>query len=107
MFLLDDILLAPVKGLHLICRNVEEAARQDLENQEKGAMCALGELHRRLESGQIDEKDFDLEEARLLDQIEAIQKVLHPEDEPDDADDDEALARTLGNLIAPHGGRVG
>src|SRR3990172_724657 len=98
MFILDDILLAPMKGLAAVCRKVEEAARQDLENHEKGAMCALGELHRRLELGQIDDKEFDAEEARLLDQIESLQKVLHPEDKPDDADDDEALARSLGNL---------
>ena len=58
MFLLDDILLAPMKGLAAVCRKVEEAARQDLENQGKGAMSALGELHRRLETGQIDEKNL-------------------------------------------------
>ncbi len=81
MFLLDDILLSPMKGLAAICRKVEEAARQDLENQEKGAMSALGELHRRLETGQIDEKDFDLEEARLLEHMERLAKVLHPHDE--------------------------
>ena len=80
MFLLDDILLAPVKGLAAVCRKVEEAARQDLENQEKGAMCALGELHRQLESGQIEEQDFESQEARLLEQIEGLQRVLHPED---------------------------
>ena len=28
MFLLDDILLAPMKGLAAVCRKVEEAARQ-------------------------------------------------------------------------------
>ena len=85
MFLLDDILLAPMKGLAAVCRKVEEAARQDLENQGKGAMLALSELHRRLEAGQIDEKDFDLEEARLLEQIEGLEKILHPHDEPEDA----------------------
>ena len=85
MFLLDDILLAPMKGLAAVCRKVEEAARQDLEMQGKGAMSALGELHRRLESGQIDQSDFAAEEARLLDQIEALQKVLHPDEQPDDA----------------------
>ena len=42
MFLLDDILLAPMKGLAAVCRKVEEAARQDLENQEKGAMSRPG-----------------------------------------------------------------
>ena len=84
MFLLDDILLAPMKGLVAVCRKVEEAAQQDLENQGKVAMLALSELHRRLEAGQIDEKDFDLEEARLLDQIEGLDKLLHPHDEPED-----------------------
>ena len=78
MFILDDILLSPMKGLAAVCRKVEEAARQELENREKGTMSALGELHRRLEMGQIDEKDFDLEEARLLEQIEELAKVLHP-----------------------------
>ncbi len=85
MFLLDDILLAPMKGLAAVCRKVEEAARQDLETQGKGAMSALGELHRRLELNQIDQTDFDAEEARLLDQIEALQKVLHPDEQPDHA----------------------
>ena len=81
MFLLDDILLSPVKGLAAVCRKVEEAARQELENREKAAMSALGELHRRLEMGRIDEKDFDLEEARILEQIEAVARTLHPHDE--------------------------
>ena len=85
MFLVDDILLAPMKGLAAICRKVEEAARQELETREKGAMGALGELHRRLELGQINDQEFDAEEARLLDQIEALRNVLHPQeaDEPD------------------------
>ena len=80
MFLLDDILLAPVKGLAAVCRKVEEAARQEIENQGKGAMIALGELHRRLETGEIEEQDFDAEEARLLEQIEELRKMLHPRD---------------------------
>ncbi len=84
MFILDDILLSPVKGLVAVCRKVEEAARQELENQEKGTMSALGELHRRLETGQIDEADFDLEETRLLDQLEKLAKVLHPHDGPEE-----------------------
>ncbi len=84
MFLLDDILLAPVKGLAAVCRKVEEAARQDLEGQQKGAMSALGELHRRLETGQIGEEDFDSEETRLLEQIEQLAKILHPHDGSED-----------------------
>ena len=78
MFLLDDLLLSPLKGLAAVCRKVEEAARQDIENQEKNAMSALSELHRRLETGQIDEQEFDTEETRLLEQIEKISNMLRP-----------------------------
>ena len=84
MFILDDILLSPMKGLAAVCRKVEEAARQDLENQEKRAVSALGELHRRLEMGQIDEKDFDLKEARLLEQLDSLAKTLRSHDDPKD-----------------------
>jgi hypothetical protein len=84
MFLLDDILLAPINGLAAVCRRVEEAARQELENREKGTMAALGELHRRLETGQINEDEFDREETRLLEQIEALSKTLHAESETGD-----------------------
>jgi hypothetical protein len=86
MFILDDILLAPMKGLAAVCRKVEEAARQELEGREKATMSALGELHRRLETGQISEEDFDLEEARLLEQIEDLAKALHSQDEPREVD---------------------
>jgi hypothetical protein len=84
MFLLDDLLLAPVKGLANVCRKVEEAARQDLENQEKGVMAALGDLHRRLEMGQIDEKDFDLEETQLLEKMDSLATTLHSHDQTED-----------------------
>jgi len=84
VFLLDDILLAPLKGLTAVCRKVEEAARGDLESRQQAAMQALGELHRRLELGQLNEQDFDAEETRLLDQLETLEKVLHPEEGPQD-----------------------
>jgi hypothetical protein len=84
MFLLDDILLSPVRGLAAVCRKVQEAAQQDLENQEKTAMSALGELHRRLEMGQIDENEFDSEEARLLARLETLAQTLRPHSDDND-----------------------
>ena len=71
MFLVDDILLAPFKGLAAVCRQVRDAARQELEGQKKDVMATLAELHKRLESGQIDERQFDVQEARLLEQLES------------------------------------
>jgi hypothetical protein len=84
MFLLDDILLSPMKGLAAVCRKVEEAARQDLENQEKGTMSDLSELHRRLETGEIDEQQFDVEETKLLERMESLAKTLRRNDESQD-----------------------
>jgi hypothetical protein len=84
VFLLDDILLSPMKGLVFVCRKVEESARQELENQEKGTVSALGELHRRLEAGQIDDQEFDLQEAELLERMESLAKTLRPHDESED-----------------------
>jgi hypothetical protein len=79
MFLVDDILLAPLKGLAAVCRQVQDAARQELEGQKKGVMAALAELHRKLESGRIDEEEFDLQEAGLLEQLESIERTLKPD----------------------------
>ena len=77
MFLVDDILLAPFKGLAAVCRKIQEAARQELETEHKAAMAALVELHRRFESDQIDEKEFTVQEARLLKQLDNIESTLN------------------------------
>jgi hypothetical protein len=79
VFLVDDILLAPLKGLAAVCRQVQDAARQELDGQHKAALAALAELHKELESGRIGEDEFDVQEARLLEQIESIERILNPD----------------------------
>jgi hypothetical protein len=51
MFLLDDILLAPIKGLAAICQKVHDAALEDLEQQEKDILATLTELHQLMDAG--------------------------------------------------------
>ena len=75
-FLIDDLLLFPLKA---IISNVKKAAEDDLENEEKEVMAGLTGLHHRLESGEIDEMEFDDLETRCLDRLEAIQNILHPQ----------------------------
>jgi Gas vesicle protein G len=77
MFLVDDILLAPLKGLAAVCRQIEEAARQELQARQKAAVTSLAELHKRLEAGQLGEEEFDLEEAELLERLDAIERTLN------------------------------
>ncbi len=76
MLLIDDILLAPLKGFAAVCRHVQEAALKDLENQKNEIIAALSELHQQLESGRIDEKEFDIQESKLLERLEEIEKTL-------------------------------
>jgi hypothetical protein len=73
MFLLDDILLAPIKGLATVCQKVHEAAQEDLENREKAILADLAELHRQLEACRIGDNEFNVRECALLDRLEACQ----------------------------------
>ncbi len=70
MFLVDDILLAPLKGLVAVCRKVHDAAQEELESQEQAILAALMELHQQLETGRIDAEEFDQRESALLDRLE-------------------------------------
>lgn len=75
MFLLDDILLAPIKGLAAMCQKVHDAAQEDLEKQEREIMGSLAELHQLMDAGHIGDEDFNVREGVLLDRLETCQKV--------------------------------
>jgi hypothetical protein len=75
MFLLDDIFLAPIKGVAAICRKVHEAAREDLEQQEKAVLAALAELHQELEAHRIGDEEFDRRECELLDRLDTCRQT--------------------------------
>lgn len=75
-FLIDDLLLFPLKA---IVENVKKAAEEELHNEEKEIMAALTGLHQRLESAEIDEKEFEEQESAFLGRLETIQKILNPE----------------------------
>lgn len=66
MFLLDDLFLAPVKGVGWLAQQIAKEANHQLfdEASIKEALERLQELH---ETGQISQKEFqDLEEKLLL-----------------------------------------
>jgi len=92
MFLLDDILLSPLKGLALVCRKVHQAAQEDLERQEKEILAALAELHHLMDAGRIGDADFNVRESDLLDRLDACQaardKDRPPSAEATGAEDD-------------------
>jgi hypothetical protein len=75
MFLLDDILLAPFKGLAAVCRKVQDAAEENLKAQEKEVLATLAELYHELEVGRIDNDEFNTRECSLLDRLENLRSA--------------------------------
>ena len=71
MFFLDDLLLAPIKGLAAVCQKVHQAAEEDLEAQEKAVLADLAELHHLLAVNQISDEDFNTREVGVLDRLDA------------------------------------
>ncbi|MEK7282115.1 MAG: gas vesicle protein GvpG [Chloroflexota bacterium] len=78
MFLLDDILLAPVHGFAAICREIQQAADQEIGQRAETIRTHLSELYLLLESGQATEEEFEAAEKELLDQLDALES---PEEE--------------------------
>jgi hypothetical protein len=86
MFLLDDVLLAPIKGVFWIFREVHDAAQKELASEKEAITTALSELYMRLETGQISEAEFDVREKELLDRLDRLEEaeppVVQPKEKP-------------------------
>ena len=82
MFLLDDLLLAPINGLTAVCRKVYEAAQDELDGREKAILADLAELHKMMDVGQIGDDDFNVREESLLDRLEACRRAAGKDRQP-------------------------
>ena len=78
MFLVDDILLFPVRSLMFVFREIHNAAQQEVANEAESIRTKLTELYMMLETGQITEEAFDAEEEDLLKQLDDLEA---PEDD--------------------------
>ncbi len=92
MFLLDDILLAPLKGVAAICRTVQKAAEEDLDAQEKAILAALSDLYQQIEAHQITDEDFNVRESDLIDRLERVRGGR-------DADEERATEQEEGKRL--------
>lgn len=88
MLIIDDLLLSPFKGLLWIFKEVHEAARQEVENETEELKTALAELYMQLDTGQISEEEFTVEEARLLDRLDALEEDAGESETGDEEDND-------------------
>ncbi|MBI5114952.1 gas vesicle protein GvpG [Candidatus Poribacteria bacterium] len=70
MFIVDDILLFPVRSLLFVLRGIHKAAREEIENEAESIRRELTDLYMMLETGRISEEEFQAQEQELLDRLE-------------------------------------
>ena len=74
MFLIDDILLAPLNGVVWLGKKINEVTEREFSDEglikEK-----LMQLQLRFEVDEISEEDYDRQEKELLGRLEAIRKA--------------------------------
>ena len=78
MFLIDDIFLAPLKGVIWIGKKIYEVAEKDFSDEglikEK-----LMELQLNFELDQINEEEYNRQEKELLARLDAVRKAKEEE----------------------------
>ena len=73
-FLIDDILLAPIKGIIWIAEKVRDMALEELEDTPEKLQRELLDLQMALESEQITETEYQKKEKDILKRLESLKK---------------------------------
>jgi hypothetical protein len=75
MFLLDRLLLgAPMAGFKFILRTIGNVADAEIADDEEKVVTEVRALHQRLESGELDEREFRELEAPLMERWRALRR---------------------------------
>lgn len=72
MFIIDNILMSPARGLLAIFREIHNAAIQEVLDDGATIRAELAELYLLLETGRISTAEFDNQEGVLLDRLDAL-----------------------------------
>ncbi|MBU2635123.1 gas vesicle protein GvpG [Patescibacteria group bacterium] len=73
-FLIDDILLFPIKGVVWVGKKVHEIALEELEDTPEKLKRELLDLQMMLETNDITEKEYKKEEEDILNRLEALRE---------------------------------
>ena len=74
MFILDDILLAPIKGVIWLGEKFNEVVEEEVSSEGR-IKERLMELQLRFELDEISEEEYEQKEEELLKQLDAIKKT--------------------------------
>ena len=78
MFLIDDILLAPLNGIIWLGKKINEVAEREFSDEGR-IKEKLMELQLKFELDKISEKEYNKQEAELLARLDAIRKAKEEE----------------------------
>ena len=73
-FIIDDILFSPIKLTIWLAEKLRETAYREMTDESR-LHEALLQLQMRHEMGEIDEKTYEQEETRIMEELEAIRKM--------------------------------
>lgn len=98
MFIVDNILFSPVKGVLWIMKELHKHVQQEQAAEAERLTARLSELYMLLETGQLTAEEFDEQETQILDRLDEIQAQADaaiaagedPEDVAEDEEDGEA-----------------
>jgi len=96
MFLIDDILLSPVKGLMYLAKQIHNAAEEEFLDEES-VSAELSELYMMLETGKITEEEFNNRESELLNRLERIEEYKKKHFEEVDESEEEVADESEEN----------
>ena len=75
MLIIDDILMAPVKGLLWVFKEIHNAAEAELLGESDSITARLSEIYMMLETGKMTEAEFDAQEKKLLDRLDELDEI--------------------------------
>ena len=90
MFIVDDLLMAPFRGILWIVEKVHDAAVEEIASESDSITQQLSDLYMMLETGQITEAEFDASEGPLLDRLDEIQASHDASSEDEDSEDEDS-----------------
>ena len=96
MFLIDDILLSPAKGLFYIFKQIHKAAEEEFLDEES-VSAELSELYMMLETGKITEEEVNNRESELLNRLEQIEEYKKKHFEEVDESEEEVADESEEN----------
>lgn len=92
MFIVDDLAMAPFKGVMWLAREIQAAAERAREDELTDITRQLQDLYRQLEAGEIDDDTFDDAEESLLARMDELQGVDEEGDWEEDLEDGAGVA---------------